>query len=426
MFPNHKNMNILFVTSELPCPARNGITIPACNHLMGLASNHSVPRLLVCGPQKINDHDHLAANRTIVEKIAFIDPARHWGGKRVLLELTGKEAFFHGRRWNKRELADAIGDTRYDVAWITPYLVADIVYPLKALLGGEVTYVAGINDCMTATMKYWGKNVTAPAVSPATRVSSALRWARSFRIAASERSLLGEFDVILVQTGTDRCWVEKISGGSLADRILECSNGVDSRLFELPFSEAGTDVLFIGNLTGLYSVRLMSVISKVWPQIRENRPKTRLVVVGRNATPELRRLMAYDPRIIYHEFVEDLCEVYAEKAILLSPVFKDFGLINKVIESMAAGVAVVGDGGSFNGIPGFESNRHGIVVNNYSEMAEAVIDILNSRARRLSIAEEARSLVIKHFSWARRLEKIKDFLESHKRQRDHDQISRPL
>jgi len=87
-------------------------------------------------------------------------------------------------------------------------------------------------------------------------------------------------------------------------------------------------------------------------------------------------------------------------------VFKGYGLINKVIESMAAGVPVVGDPSCFNGILGFTNGRHGIVANNADAFVKETLKLFDNPMKRRDIAKSARTLVRKNFSWEKKIRTI--------------------
>jgi len=137
-----------------------------------------------------------------------------------------------------------------------------------------------------------------------------------------------------------------------------------------------------------------------------------LLIVGKNIPHQLLQGLAKDTRIKHSEYIPGICNLYRDKAVLLAPIFKGYGLINKVIESMAAGVPVIGDSGSFNGIPDFVNGCHGIIANDAKSMAEEILGLLNSSIKRIEIAHSARSLVKSHFSWNDRTNQAVKRLES--------------
>jgi glycosyltransferase involved in cell wall biosynthesis len=128
----------------------------------------------------------------------------------------------------------------------------------------------------------------------------------------------------------------------------------------------------------------------------------RLRVVGKGAAPALKALLDATPGVVHETFVPRLESVYENAAIAISPVFKGFGLINKTIEPMAAGIAVVGGQAAFNGIEGFEDGRHGVVCARADArlFADALALLMQDRQRQRQIGAAGRALVSGRFRWA--------------------------
>ena len=233
-----------------------------------------------------------------------------------------------------------------------------------------------------------------------------ISWLRSWGVSRIEAKMLRIYDLILLQTDVDKKWLDKISSGKLAKKTMAVSNGVNDDLFDLPIMNDGKDILFLGILNNGYGKSLEWLMNNVWPKIRKAHKDTRLCVVGRGASDQLRLRMAEDNHITYTEYLPNICEVFKNKVVMLAPVFKGYGLINKVIESMAAGVPVVGDSGCFNGISEFTDGRHGIVANDADSFAKETLKLLANPKKRRDIADSARALVRKNFSWEDRIEDI--------------------
>ena len=96
---------------------------------------------------------------------------------------------------------------------------------------------------------------------------------------------------------------------------------------------------------------------------------------------------------------------------MLAPVFKGYGLINKVLESMAAGVPVVGSADSFNGISEFTNGQHGIIADDAESFVAETLRLLANPIRGREIAYSARALVKKRFSWEDRIGTIERRIE---------------
>jgi glycosyltransferase involved in cell wall biosynthesis len=326
---------------------------------------------------------------------------------RIFNEITLKEFYFNGWKYSIDDLKFSIGDLQFDVIWFSPITVIDALYPISQIISNEPILIAGINDSTTALFRNNSRRLFIKGATLESRTLSALGLIRSLLIRNIEAKILNYFDIVLVQTPADKKWLDNISKGSLSKKIVMLSNGVDDTLFELPIS-LHDDILYLANLEGEYSDIAIWLIDEVWPRICEHNKNSNLVIVGKGANDRIRSRIMAGNRIAYFEFIENLSDVFKGKGLSVAPSFKTYGLINKVIESMAAGVPVVGDKGSFNGISGFENMKHGVVANGTQQTVEAVSWLLKTPEARSQIARSGRELIRYQFSWRDRIRTITD------------------
>ncbi len=402
-------MQILFVLDQLPYPPRNGVTVPTYNYLRGLAERHNVSLLFVrWSPDE--DLAYLEENKALVENFWMITAPKRPAWSRIGNELRGQSMFHMGRHYDETELRRFCGGQRFDTVWISDDGLLDIIYPLKRLFGETPVYVAGINDAITGVFRGAIRNVWLVGLTPLARILLVVKWLRSWRIGAIENRLLEQYDFIPVQSEADKKMLEKISGGGLTDKVMILPNGVDSSLFSVSSERNRKDLLFVGSLQG-YGPIVEWLMAHVWPAVSERYPDATMTIVGRGASERLKNRIVGARGVSYIPFLEDLRDVYRGRMVAILPVRKSWGLINKVIESMAAGVPVVGDAGSFNSIPDFQDGAHGIVARDAESLAQAVTSLIDDEKKRTEMADAARNLVRKHFAWKDRIDKVEQRIQ---------------
>ena len=406
----YRTMKILFVLGQLPYPPRNGVTIPTYNYLTGLAERHEVSLLLVRDGTRESQSINLEENATLVENLWEIDAPLKPRLVRIANELSGSSIYHIGRHYDTSVLSPLCSRHGFDVIWISNSVIFDIIHPLKEIFGKDLVYVAGLNDSLTEGFRGAIRVIALRGWSPRERVSLFSRWLRSWRLGAIEKKLLAPFDLILVQSIKDQQVLDRISD-RCSKKILVLSNGVDHRLFSTTQSAQKKDLLFVGSLRG-YSPLVEWILTKVWSAIRERHVDATMTIVGRDASESLLKRVKEDHQITYIPFVEDIQDIYRDRMLAILPVRKTSGLINKVVESMAAGVPVVGDSGSFNAIPGFKDGVHGIVANDANEMAGTVLRLLEDDNARTKMASAAKELVHKYFAWEDRIAVVNQSLET--------------
>ena len=97
---------------------------------------------------------------------------------------------------------------------------------------------------------------------------------------------------------------------------------------------------------------ICSFIEGAWPLLLQRSPKCQLRVVGKSASPTLRRLAAaHSGSIRLEGFVDDLDSLLARAVAVIAPLRFGSGIKQKILDAVARGVPVVGTEVAFEGIP---------------------------------------------------------------------------
>ena len=256
-----------------------------------------------------------------------------------------------------------------------------------------------MNDCTAAEYRFRHR---AAGVNALARAKARVVGLRAPGIGRIEAALLREYDAVLLQTQADRDAMRELASATVAAKVVLAPNGVSPQVLTTE-SRPELRVLFIAELSGEHGATAAWLIQKVWPKVVSTLPAARLQIVGRGASPSLAKAMAGATGVEHLPFADDLAAVYQRVQVVLSPVFKGFGLINKTIEGMAAGAVVVGPAAAFNGIVGFLPGIHGLLVKTQDadEFTSAVLSALSQPSLCKSIGSAARQLVREQFSWPR-------------------------
>ena len=138
--------------------------------------------------------------------------------------------------------------------------------------------------------------------------------------------------------------------------------------------------------------------------VKQRHPNVTLYVVGKIG-PDAQKLQAqYDLNsgVKFTGYVEELAEVYRMCGIAIAPINQNCGIVNKVIEAMAAGLAVVGFEKTFSGIPLGKPGIHFVQAMDYENMAREIVGLLNNKIRCDEIKRAGHELARKHYSWSSR------------------------
>jgi glycosyltransferase involved in cell wall biosynthesis len=326
---------------------------------------------------------------------------------RAIRELLGLEMFHHG--WHLRD-----GRRPDD---ILPQADAHLIAPENAAqkyrclnIPPPTRTVVSINDCVTAEYRYRWKQYGGGVVR---RMRSRLDWLRSFRIAGIERRLLAFADVVCLQTASDCAHYRHCVGSPGRPAIRTLSNGPCPDLFALPADYADrNDILFIADLSSEHGHWLVWLLREVYPLLEGNTGFSRLLVVGRAPSSELMALIRRCAKVEYCGYVANLADAYRNTRVVLSLVFKGYGLITKTLDGMAAGCVVVGGDGAFHGIQGFEHRKQGFVVEkgDAAGMAAIIRQCFEPGCNMDVVGANARKLVAEQFRWEDTFRKLEQVL----------------
>lgn len=394
-------MNILFVVDEFPFPARNGVTIPVANFIKSFHSKGHLVDLLY-----FDTGDNYPVDANLMSSVNYVHRvplSRKNKFKGLFNELRGDEAIFES--W---EIAATSKDSykflqSYDLVWASPIRPFALWLKFRKDFGIDAgNVVASVNDSYELTLRALSKKKN-------NFLLRKLYEMRASAMSSIESGLLEKANFVAVQSQKEVDFFESKKNNNL--NIIELKNGVSENYFT-GCSDKEYDLIFVGTLDDFYKNSLKWFINNVYIKLSEPRPS--FIIIGKGATSkdiELFRKLS----IKYIPFVDELDPFYFKSKILVAPIFKGYGTINKVLEAMAAACVVIGDETAFNGIEGFIDSTHGLIANNESQFIEKIQFVLKNKNIAKNIGENSRDLMIKNFSWDSRVDKFLELIEDYEK-----------
>ena len=226
------------------------------------------------------------------------------------------------------------------------------------------------------------------------------RWlfGRSYhRAKAAELALCRQMDKIITRSERDRLILLK-EDPTLDVEVRKTWMGVDEYA-DIPLERYQPGViLFQGAMNRDLNVEAVHFFhDKVWPTVRQAVPEAEFLIVGNAPAPSVARL-SEAPGVTVTGGVPSMKPYYARCAISIAPIFVGWGIITKVVMSMAAGRPVVTTRVSNDGIQA-TSGRDLLIADTPEEFAEATICLLVDPDVRLTMARNGRRFALNHFGW---------------------------
>jgi glycosyltransferase involved in cell wall biosynthesis len=393
-------MKILFVTNEIPYPPDNGVRIVSYNAMRLMRESGHELALAVLTEEKNNISERFKKVSLFCEDncscMMKLVPRNKWViqlksffyNQPFPIERHQNQSFRDKLIWLINEFQPDV--VHFDVIAMTRYY--DVV-PVS------VGIVGSINDSYSLTL------INSLAGNRYTGLQYLYRKFQLYQSKVYEASVYERFDGIHVMTDVDADYLKKLND-KIQTSIIP--NGVNPKLFHIKDETFDkTDIIFVAKLIGANLYSLQEFLKICWPVIHTASPKTTLYIVGELSDDalEVKDKISNTDGVCLTGYVQFLEDAYAKCGIAIVPINKNCGIINKAIEAMASGMAVVGFDKSFAGINGAKKNTHYISVGDYKMMGPAVVDLIKNASACQEIKSAAYSYAKANFSWSSRVDK---------------------
>lgn len=396
-------MKILFVTNEVPFPPDNGVRIVS-HHAMRLMQEAGHELALAVLTEETDDPAKRFSKAAVYcrKDMAWWMPLPRRNRVSVQLAATLHRDLHFVERYRcaafRRRLIQLIEAFRPDTVHFDIITLAQYV----TIAPPGVGRVASINDSNSLTLENALEQGKYRGLARVYRQLQ-LGHARTY-----EATLYPRFDAVHLMSEIDARYLK---GLNPAINTVVISNGVDSSLFQLADeTRSRTDIIFVAKLVADNLEGLRAFMKVSWPLIASEFTSVKLHIVGEVGAEArvVKDMFANQPNIVFHGYVERLADVYRNCGLAIVPINKDCGIINKVIEAMAAGLAVVGFEKTFAGIKEAKRGQHCATAVDYVQFGRAVVDLIRDDSRRRSMQNAAHLLARQHYTWSTRAREYDD------------------
>ncbi len=403
-----ETMRVLVLTKTLPFPPRNGLELPVAKIFEEIAVHHEVDILVIS-----NDQADFELRKELLPghfgRAYFLRPGKMGRVRRLKNEVMGIKPAFFSHQFEAKDLRALAEHFDYDFVWVSPpgnYTFIEACR--KHGIGRFKRLVLGLNDLITSIYSKHISEIIHRRIFDWRFLSFGLR---SMFIARLERKYLYDFDLVHLQTEKEEAKaLELLKDRTFADRIISAPNGIKEFLFDCQYGKTESKaILYMTHLDGDRSGEAKWFIKKVWPQVRQ-RTDAELWLVG---TPPARPipLIDDDDRIKVLGFVPDLMKTYEAVRICIVPIFHNCGLINRIQDTLAAGVPAVATAISADTFPNLRPGYHLLTAAQPQEFADQTIKLYNDPGLRSQLSKAGRQYAKALPNWLETATKIRIRME---------------
>ncbi|MFM2063267.1 MAG: hypothetical protein RLZZ507_2937 [Cyanobacteriota bacterium] len=214
-----------------------------------------------------------------------------------------------------------------------------------------------------------------------------------------EKNYCSKFTNIVVTTQEDKQQLQQFNKNA---EIAVIPNGVDLVSFpNRPTDPGGNRIIFIGAMDNLANIDAVCFFSnEVLPEIQKLYPDTTFDIVGSRPDPQVLAL-GQKPGINVTGRVPSMAEYLHKSTVCVVPMRTGFGIKNKTLEAMAAGIPVVGSDRGLEGLAVDDINtpRRALRANQTAEYINALSQIFEDSQLRHQLSINARQFIETNFTW---------------------------
>ncbi len=216
-----------------------------------------------------------------------------------------------------------------------------------------------------------------------------------------EERYCSKFTCIVVTTPEDR---RQIAAFEPEGEIAVIPNGVDFTVYPKRVSDpGGHQLVFVGamdTLPNIDAVRFFSL--EVFPEILRRYPDAKLALVGTKPVESVLELGEHQGINVTGR-VPSVVEYLHQASVCVVPLRTGYGIKNKTLEAMAAGVPVVGSDRGLEGlaVDGADLPIRALRANEPTEYVYAISRLFEDRQLRKQLSDNARSLIEEKYTWER-------------------------
>jgi len=374
-------MRILFLTSEVPYPARSGGTIKTISVLQHLQRLHEVHVLCLRRGPLSPEQEAWTAQIGPVVTVALDRGRSAWNLLRSYVAGVPMSVTRNRSRRMSRLASEGLASGGFDVVFADGWLMAQYVpttfHRMRVLHEHNAEHVM------------WRRQ----ADLETNFMRKALVRMEHARVRAYESATVRRFDVVFAVSEEDRRAFDGLGSRPGSVRLLP--NVPQAGLLDRPplLPPAEPTLLFLGTLGWPPNAEgLRRFLRSGFPALRARRPDVRLVVAGTGAPSWLVRLASDTPGVEHAGPVPEPEPLYRRARAFVDVGLGGSGTRVKVLNAMARGVPVVslpwGVEG-LNAVPG----EHALVGRNEAELVDHLGELLDDDARWLVLSEGGRRLV---------------------------------
>ncbi|TDI83755.1 MAG: glycosyltransferase [Caldithrix sp.] len=381
------NMNILFISTEIPYPPDHGHHISTYNSLKGLAKNHNIFFVGFATTKK-----ELKYKRAIKPLCVSADIFMIASGWRFWLSLffnvfsprpfIGQRYYKSAARKTIRNLLreDKIDFVHFDLLHVAPYY--KVVRALPKVLGNR-----NVESLRFLRRLQTERNI----------IKVVYFYLQYFKLRRFEKKMPAKFDCCVLVSDVDKRFHARLTGN---DNFVVIPNGVEIDYFTpngIPHKS--NTLVWVGSMKDPYNADAVDYfLENILPRIKTEIPDVEVNFVGASPTKLLKRKASENEHLKISGFVDDVRPHMEQATVFIAPIRCGSGTKIKILNALSMSMPVVTTPVGAEGIAVVDDENI-IIAKDDEDFANKTIMLLRNPEFAKNIGKNGRQLVEELYDW---------------------------
>lgn len=380
-------MKILMLTPYLPYPPSAGGQIRSYNLIKYLSRTNDIT--LACFTRETNTPDQVDHMRKYCRKLIIFKRGKAWTLPNILRTGFSPYPFLvmiyytpEIRPQLKAEIANGAYDLIHaETSYVMPYLpqtTVPVVLVEQTIMSRVFTHQVQSNP------RWWLKPLLW------IDVAKIAYWEKYFWKKAASLAAVSQEDADIITKVVPDKTVSVIPNG--------VGDDFDQATHRLHFNKT---IFYMGNYKWMQNWEAAEILAtQVFPIVESKLPGVKLNLVGQFPTEKLRSFSAKNISVIElpDSDRQGVVKAYQTSGLLVAPIYGPSGTRLKILAAMASMTPVVTTPIGAEGL-GVKDGVSMMIGNSSQELADKAIQLLSDRQLYRRVAENAKAIATKHFSW---------------------------
>lgn len=318
----------MILSDWLPFPAKNGMQLPIAEYVKILGSSIAFDLFLI-GDEDFELDKSFNICRPYFNKIQRLNTIRKSKISRILNEIFLNEPYYSEYDFEDFDISS------YDSVWFSNAKIASLA---KKTLFNKSNLVLTTHDAIYYS---YSERLMFSILNNTFSLKNIFNLFRIPFILLNERSYLNRFQSIQVQTNLEKKRLALITKKVVDNKIHVIPNGIKQELISFVPELHTNNILYMSHMIFGKEKEVNSFLLNIWSKVIEFNPDLNLFIVG--ALPSDFNIDFYSKykNVYFVGFIESLQDIFIGKTLTIIPNYQSSGLINRLYDTICAGVPFV-------------------------------------------------------------------------------------